>query len=73
MGSLVPFAVIGKKWKLTFADWSRSAKAAFHEMESSFMPERRVSGLDQPLAAPSCTTATGQLLSLDDAGKQTFN
>lgn len=55
----VPFAVIGKKWKLTFAGWSRPAQAAFHEMESSFLPERRVSGLDQPLAAPPCTSATG--------------
>ena len=26
------------------------------------MPERRVSGLDQPLAAPPCTSATGHNL-----------
>ena len=26
----VPIAVIGKKCKLTFAGWSRQAKAAFH-------------------------------------------
>jgi len=55
----VPFAVIEKNWELTFASWSRQAKAVFHEMESSFVPERRVSCQVRPLAAPNWTTAPG--------------
>ena len=58
-GSSVPFTVIGKKRKLTFAGWSRQAKAAFHELESSFFPERRVSYQVRPSAAPNWTTAPG--------------
>jgi len=61
----VPFAVIGKKWKLTFASWSRQAKAAFHELESSFLPERRLSCQVRPLAAPNWTTAPGHDRTVD--------
>ncbi len=32
----VPFAFIGKTWKLPFAGWSRQAKSAFHQVEISF-------------------------------------
>jgi hypothetical protein len=61
----VPFAVIGKKWKLTFAGWLRQAKTAFHEQESSFLPERRVSCQVRSLAAPTWTAAPGHNQSVE--------
>ncbi len=58
----MPFAAIGRKWKLTFAGWSRQAKAAFHDPEYSFLPERRVSWQVRPLAASNGATAPGHKL-----------
>ena len=40
--------------------WIRNVKAAFDDLESRFSPERRVSNLVRPLAAPNGTTAPGQ-------------
>jgi hypothetical protein len=60
IGQPLTFAVIGKEWKLTFSSSPRQAKAAFHEPESSFLPERRVSCQVRPLAAPNGATAPGQ-------------
>jgi hypothetical protein len=37
-GCFRPFDVIGKKWKLPFAGWSRNARTAWHWSDSGFLP-----------------------------------
>jgi hypothetical protein len=55
----VPFAVIGKKWKLSFVGRSRQAKAVVRDLESGFSPKRQLSGQVRPLTTPNWTTAPG--------------
>ena len=56
----VPFAVIGNKWKLTFADRSRESRTVVGDMKSIFSSERQVSFLGPAIGRADLDYGTRQ-------------